>query len=66
MKSKVYNIEVTEYQSDGSDDTKVYMIQLETDRLDWSMEQYTRNRYVKSWRVISELDGSKTDDSSSI
>ncbi len=66
MKFKIYNIEVTEYQSDSSDDTKVNMIQLETDRLDWSMEQYNRNRDVKSWRVISELDGRKTDDSSSI
>ena len=66
MKFKIYNIEITEYHSDGSDDTKVNMIQLETDRLDWSMDQYCRNRQVKSWRVISELDGSKTDDSSSI
>lgn len=66
MKYKVYNIEVTEYHSDGSDDTKVSMLHLETDRLEWSMEQYCRNRQVKSWRVISELNGSKTDDSSSI
>ena len=68
MKFKVYNIEVTEYHSDGSDDTKVCAIQLGTDRLEWSMEQYGRNRQVKSWRVISELelDGSKTDNSSSI
>ena len=51
MKYKVYNIEVTEYHSDGSDDTKVSMLHLETDRLEWSMEQYCRNRQVKSWRV---------------
>ena len=66
MKSKVYNIEVTEYHSDGSDDTKINTIQLETDRLEWSMDQYGRNRRVKSWRVISELDGSTSNDSSSI
>ena len=66
MKSKVYNIEVTEYHSDGSDDVKVNMIQLETDRLEWSMDQYGRNRHVKSWRVISELNGSTSNDSSSI
>lgn len=66
MKYKVYNIEVTEYHSDGSDDIKVNMLQLETDRLEWSMEQYSRNRRVKSWRIISELDDSKTDNSSSI
>jgi hypothetical protein len=66
MKSKIYNIEVIEYHSDGSDDTKVNILQLETDRLEWSMEQYSRNRFLKSWRVISELDGRKTDDSSSI
>ena len=66
MKYKVYNIEVTEYHSDGSDDVKVNMIQLETDRLEWSMDQYGRNRYVKSWRVISESNGSTSNDSSSI
>ena len=66
MKSKIYNIEITEYHSDNSGDTSVYMIQLETDKLDWSMDQYSRNRRVKSWKVISELDGSKTNDSSSI
>lgn len=66
MKSKIYNIEVIEYHSDGSDDTKVNILQLETDRLEWSMEQYSRNRFLKSWKVISELDGRKTDDSSSI
>ena len=66
MKSKMYNIEITEYHSDNSGDTSVYMIQLETDKLDWSMDQYSRNRRVKSWKVISELDGSKTNDSSSI
>lgn len=66
MKYKIYNIEVTEFHSDDSNDTTVSMLSLETDRLDWSMEQYGRNRQVKSWRVISELNGSKTDDSSSI
>jgi hypothetical protein len=66
MNSKIYNIEVTEYHSDDSHDIGVNMIQLETDRLEWSMEQYGRNRQVKSWRVISELDGSKTDNSSSV
>ena len=53
MKSKIYNIEVIEYHSDGSDDTKVNILQLETDRLEWSMEQYSRNRFLKSWKVIS-------------
>ena len=66
MKSKVYNIEVTEYHSDNSGDTKVNMIQLETDRLEWSMDQYGRNRQVKSWKVISESDGNTTNNSSSI
>lgn len=65
MKYKIYNIEVTEVNSNGSGE-KISMLNLKTDRLDWSMEQYGRNRQVKSWRVISELDGSKTDNSSSI
>jgi hypothetical protein len=66
MKSKIYNIEITEYHSDNSGDTKVNMIQLETDRLKWSMDQYSRNRHVKSWRVISESDGRTTNNSSSV
>lgn len=42
-----------------------YEIELDTDRLDWSMEQYQRNRDPFNFKIIS-IDGSKTDDSSSL
>jgi len=48
-----YNIEVTEYHSDNSGDTKINMLVLETDNIEQSMEQYSRNRQLKSWRIIS-------------
>ena len=48
-----YIIEVTEYHSDNSGDTKINMLVLETDNIEQSMEQYSRNRQLKSWRIIS-------------
>ncbi len=49
-----YNIETTEYHFDNSGDTKISMLIMETDNIEWSMEQYSRNRQLKSWRIISE------------
>mgnify|MGYP001214065708 CR=1 FL=1 len=31
-----------------------YEIELETDRLEWSMEQYQRNRDPLTWKVLSD------------
>lgn len=31
-----------------------YEIKIETDRLEWSMEQYQRNRHPLTWRIIEE------------
>lgn len=31
-----------------------YHIDLETDRLDWSMKQYQRNRPAFKWEVVDE------------
>ena len=45
---KTYLIEFT--HSDGT----VEEVELKTDRLDWSIEQWSRNRAVLSHRVISE------------
>jgi regulation of enolase protein 1 (concanavalin A-like superfamily) len=33
---------------------EVEEVVLETDRLDWSMEQYQRNRQPFTWKVIEE------------
>ena len=61
--TKHYKIEVT--QSYG-DFVEVYEIELDTDRLEWSMEQYERNRGAIKYKVL-EIDGVvQTDDSSSL
>lgn len=46
--SKTYLIEIN--YTDG----EVEQIELTTDRLDWSMEQYQRNRKTLNWKVISD------------
>ena len=46
---KKYLIEITE--SNG----EVSSLELETDRLDWSMEQYQRNRKPFTWKVVAEI-----------
>lgn len=46
---KKYLIQVTE--SNG----EVFTFELETDRLDWSMEQFQRNRDRLTWKVLKEL-----------
>ena len=61
--TKHYKIEVT--QSYG-DFVEVYEIELDTDRLEWSMDQYARNRGAIKYKVL-EIDGVvQTDDSSSV
>ena len=54
-----YNIEVTEYHSDSSGDTKINMVTLETDNIEWTMEQYSRNRKVKDWKIISYIEANQ-------
>ena len=34
---------------------KPYEMELETDRLDWSMDQYQRNRDPFTWEVTAEI-----------
>tara|TARA_B100000424_G_C22925952_1_gene492658 strand:+ start:1787 stop:1978 length:192 start_codon:yes stop_codon:yes gene_type:complete len=46
---KKYLIEITESNGDVS------TLELETDRLDWSMEQYQRNRNPFTWKVVAEI-----------
>ena len=46
---KKYLIEITESNGDVS------TLELETDRLDWSMEQYQRNRDPFTWKVVAEI-----------
>lgn len=37
-----------------SESKEVEEVVLETDRLDWSMEQYQRNRQPFTWRVVEK------------
>jgi len=37
-----------------SESKEVEEMVLETDRLDWSMEQYQRNRQPFTWRVVEK------------
>ena len=37
-----------------SESKQVEEIVLETDKLDWSMEQYQRNRQPFTWRVVEK------------
>ena len=41
---------------------KPYEIELETDRLDWSMDQYQRNREPFTWEVTAEIVESSSND----
>ena len=61
--TKHYKMEVTHGYGDF---VEVYEIDLDTDRLDWSLEQYGRNRGSIKFKVL-EIDGVvQTDNSSSI
>ena len=42
-----------------------YEIELHTDRFEWSMDQYQRNRDPFNFKIIS-IDGKKTNNSSSV
>ena len=46
--NKTYLIEINYISGE------VDQIELTTDRLDWSMDQYQRNREPLNWKVISE------------
>ena len=68
---KIYHIEISQYKTDRVSEPSVYMIELQTDNLEWSMDQYQRNREPLTYRVIAENyiskdNGSKADDSSSV
>jgi len=61
--TKKYKIKVSE--SSGNS-VEVYELELETDRIEWSMEQYGRHRRVVGYKIL-EIDGViQTNDSSSL
>ena len=61
--TKDYKIQVTE---EIGDLVQVYEVNLKTDRLQWSLDQYGRNRGAIKYKVL-EIDGViQTDNSSSV
>ena len=41
---------------------KPYEIELETDRLEWSMDQYQRNREPFTWEVTAEIEETNSEE----
>jgi hypothetical protein len=51
---KKYDILITPLERTGGRTDAPYQIQLETDNIDWSMEQYQRNRPALDWKIVNE------------
>ena len=51
---KTYKIRITPLTVTGGRQDAPYEIELTTDRLNWSMEQYQRNRDAFDWQVVDE------------
>ncbi len=58
-----YKIQITE---EFGDFVEVYEIDLTTDRLEWSMDQYGRNRGAIKYKVLEVNGVVQTNDSSSV
>lgn len=48
-KNLLYKIEIREIES-----KKTYLMEIRTPHLNWSMEQYQRNRPALVWKLIEE------------
>ena len=56
MKKYIITITPTPIETENSIKTeRPYEIELETDRLEWSMDQYQRNRDPFTWEVTAEI-----------
>ena len=51
---KKYTIEIEYLQETKYCSAKPYEVVLETDRIEWSMEQYQRNKQPFKWKIIKE------------
>lgn len=49
---KRYKILITPLTKTGGRGDAPYTIELTTDNIDWSIEQYQRNRDVFSWEIL--------------
>lgn len=62
---KKYIITITPAPIETENSIKIerpYEIELETDRLDWSMDQYQRNREPFTWEVTAEIDETNSEE----
>ena len=49
-----YKIEITYLTEQKYCSTKPYFLNLETDDIEWSMDQYQRNRQPFTWKIIEK------------
>ena len=49
-----YTIEIEYLQETKYCSAKPYDVVLETDDIEWSMEQYQRNRQPFSWKIVNQ------------
>jgi hypothetical protein len=54
MNKHTYKIEITYLTEQKYCSTKPYIIELTTDSIEWSMEQYQRNRQPLTWKIIEK------------
>ena len=63
-KRKTYLVEVMYYENHNTE-----VVTITTDNINWSMNQYQRNRKAFSWEILDwkqEIDGRKLEDSREI
>lgn len=49
---KTYKIEITPLTETMGREDAPYTIEIKTDNINWSMEQYQRNRAAFSWEIL--------------
>jgi len=52
MKMKLYKVEITPITEQKFCAQKPYVIEITTDNIEWSMEQYQRNRQPLNWKLL--------------
>jgi len=49
---KLYKVEITPITEQKFCAQKPYVIEITTDNIEWSMEQYQRNRQPLNWKLL--------------
>ena len=53
---KVYSVEITKKTKTKTCAAKPYIVEFKTDDIDWSMEQYQRNRDPFNYEILGRTD----------